>query len=48
MAQSEILNDEAVEAAVKVISDDNSAYDYFDKDSKGFLISTNPDYFSLD
>jgi hypothetical protein len=35
---------ETVEITAKASSDDNDAYNYFEKDSKGFLISTNPNY----
>lgn len=42
--QSEITNEKLVETTAQNVSDDNPAYNYFDKDSQGFLISTNPDY----
>lgn len=42
--QPEIINDEAVETTAKVVSDNRSPTDYFEKDEQGFLISNNHDY----
>ena len=41
---SEITNEEILETTAKSVSDDNPAYNYFDKDSQGFFISTSHDY----
>jgi hypothetical protein len=41
---SEINNEEVLEITAKNVSDDSPAYDYFDRDSEGYLISTSPDY----
>lgn len=44
LEQSEADDEVVVETTAKIVSDDNTAHGYFDKDSQGFLISTSPDY----